>query len=218
MPAPCAVLRLGPSIEAGLAGQVSGWPQWRQGAGRSGCQVPRNRSRASAARGDRSVLALPQTSAVPAFDRLAGGQHCYAFRPFFTTSTVENRLSFALDNTRLYRELSSQKLLLESILDTMAEAVYVAEPAGRLMLVNRAFTQLIGAKTKEEAWRSRAEFASLLNPRYEDGKPIPWEELPMSRALRGETFTDVVVLIPPFREKRDHYKAALSTSPYQSSS
>ena len=97
MPAPCAVLRLGPSVEAGLAGQLPGCPEWRQSAGRSGRHVPSHRSRASAAHGDWSGLALPQPSAVPTLARQHGGQRCCALNRTADSSTVEYRLSPPVD-------------------------------------------------------------------------------------------------------------------------
>ncbi|MBI4321053.1 MAG: PAS domain S-box protein [Chloroflexi bacterium] len=101
--------------------------------------------------------------------------------------------------------LDSHSSLLETILDTMSESVYVADPSGNLLVVNRSFASLIGARSKEEASRSLAEYRRLLKPRRPDGAPMPPEEMPMSRALRGESFTNAVVLITPFGGRGDRY-------------
>ena len=93
MPAPCAVLRLGPSVEAGLPGKLPGLIEWRKCAGRSGRDAPNHRGRASAARSGQSALALPQPLAVPASGRQHDGQLRCAFRQLSRSSTVENRLS-----------------------------------------------------------------------------------------------------------------------------
>ncbi len=120
-------------------------------------------------------------------------------------SLVADRLATAIDNIRLYRELCSQRSLLESILDTMSEAVYVADPQSNLLSVNRAFAQTIGANSKEEVVGSIAKYTHLVNPRREDGRAMPDEELPMERALKGETFNNAVMVITPLAEKHNRY-------------
>ncbi len=120
-------------------------------------------------------------------------------------SIVADRLALAIDNIRLYQQLYKQKSLLESILDTMSEALYVVDPAGDLVLFNRSFGNLIGATTNETSTRSLAELKNLLNPRYEDGTPIPLDDLPMSRVLRGETVARSVSLLTPVGNGGDRY-------------
>lgn len=63
---------------------------------------------------------------------------------------VADRLAFGLDNVRLYRELGKQKSLLESILDSMSEAVYVADRKGSFIVVNSAVAAQCGTLGKEE--------------------------------------------------------------------
>ncbi|MBI2863589.1 MAG: GAF domain-containing protein [Chloroflexi bacterium] len=120
-------------------------------------------------------------------------------------SLVADRLATKMDNIRLYHELDEQTSRLETILDTMAEAVNVADPTGSLVLTNSAYLRLAGACGREDVACSVNKCGRLLNSRKEDGRAMSAEELPMNRSLRGETFTNAVVLIAPIGEPGDRY-------------
>ncbi|MBI2952917.1 MAG: PAS domain S-box protein [Chloroflexi bacterium] len=108
---------------------------------------------------------------------------------------VADRLAVGLDNIRLYRELGKQKSLLESILRNMSECVYVADPKGNFILVNPAVLTRFGLPGNEGEPKSVTDFHRLLKPRHEDGRPFSLEDMPIMRAIRGETFTNAVMRI-----------------------
>ncbi len=83
---------------------------------------------------------------------------------------------------------------LETILDTMTEAVYVADPEGRLRRLNQAFARLVGLADKGQAGGSFAELMGQLHPENEVEAPVP-DDLPMARALKGESFTNHMIRI-----------------------
>lgn len=87
---------------------------------------------------------------------------------------------------------------LRTVLDQMDAGVILIEPNGSLSLFNRAAERIHGA------WRGEIERlmrAGTHPPLRADGKtPLPPEEDPAFRALRGETVRDVLIrLRTPFR-------------------
>ena len=78
----------------------------------------------------------------------------------------------------------------EAILGSLTEGLAIAAPDGAVTSMNPAALRLHGMSSVEEARRSLADYLSLFEVSYLDGRPMPVEEWPMTRALRGETFTD----------------------------
>jgi PAS domain S-box-containing protein len=88
-------------------------------------------------------------------------------------------------------KLQDQTLLFQSILDQLADAVVVADRAGRLIVFNQAARTLHGLGPTEAVpgdWANRLE---LCLPDQTD--PGQSYELPLARAMRGESFdtTDI---------------------------
>ncbi|HEY0947635.1 MAG TPA: ATP-binding protein, partial [Opitutaceae bacterium] len=81
-------------------------------------------------------------------------------------------------------ELQQQTDILQSILDSMGEGVAVADELGQLLLVNPAAEKLLGPglmKESPDAWAAR--HGLYLADR---ATPYPPEDLPLTRALRGQ--------------------------------
>ena len=89
------------------------------------------------------------------------------------------------------QELQRQSGILRSILDSMADGVIVADQDGHFLLWNPAAERIIGIGQQDvppEKWSSVYGCFEI------DGKtPYPSEELPLARAIRGES-TDGTVL------------------------
>jgi len=75
---------------------------------------------------------------------------------------------------------------LNTILETMTDAVLVADRSG-LTLVNNAGLRLLGASTMDEATGVLTERPALSRLRFMDGAPLTNETTPLARALSGET-------------------------------
>lgn len=71
--------------------------------------------------------------------------------------------------------------LLRQVVDVLPVAVVVYSVSGRVLLANRARTAMIGDPATIGDAIARSQ------PRHEDGTPIPDDEVPGVRALRGET-------------------------------
>lgn len=91
--------------------------------------------------------------------------------------------------TQLERQHALQGLILEHI----ADGVVVADPDGRFLLWNAKAAQIVGSGPKAvppEAWPGH--FGIF---RDEGGEPVPPAELPLVRAMRGETIDNVELFL-----------------------
>ncbi|HEX8432558.1 MAG TPA: PAS domain-containing protein, partial [Longimicrobium sp.] len=91
------------------------------------------------------------------------------------------------ERLRLHREAERQRAFLDTVMRQMPNGVAIAEaPHGRIILHNPVADRIFGQPlTAGEV----AEYAAhgLLR---DDGTPLPADEYPLARALRGETLTD----------------------------
>ncbi len=86
-----------------------------------------------------------------------------------------------------------QTRILQSILDSMSDGVAMAEADGRFLHLNPAARQILGLGADEplpDDWAARYR---VYLP--DAATPLPPEQLPMARALRGETADAVEVFI-----------------------
>lgn len=128
--------------------------------------------------------------------------------------------SIAADKTDIRRiaaeaELKKRKLLLEAILNSLAEGVIVADTKGAFLSSNSAATALTGIEAKDQAPETWAQEWGWYMP---DGiTPFQVMNLPLVRAMRGESVEGMEVFI------RNKFKpsggmVSLSASPLKSDS
>jgi len=89
---------------------------------------------------------------------------------------------------------------LDAIISSIADGITVYDTEGRTIRVNPAGERMMGY-TPEELALPIEELAKLLRLEKADGKPFRWDELPVARALRGETVSGVTMVVrrPPDR-------------------
>lgn len=80
---------------------------------------------------------------------------------------------------------------LHAAMASMTDTLFVSDAAGRLVDCNDAFASFHKFKSKEACLRTLAENPALLEVFTTDGEPVPPGGLPVVRALRGETATNV---------------------------
>lgn len=124
----------------------------------------------------------------------ADGQHLGALGVFdrqprvLTTSARESLVDLAalvvdaLETRLIAIELNRGQQRTSAILDALAEGVIVSDPDGVYTVVNEAARRLIGLVDRG-AIRSLREASALLT---EAGAPLPVDETPLARALRGD--------------------------------
>jgi PAS domain S-box-containing protein len=91
--------------------------------------------------------------------------------------------------------LETQTLMLQSVLDSMSEGLVVADEQGKFLIWNRAAERIVGygpAELPPEEWSEH--YGNYLP----DGvTPLPTEQLPLVRAIHGETSTIEIFLRNP---------------------
>ncbi len=96
---------------------------------------------------------------------------------------LADRITAALTNALLHAQMAAERQRLAAVIEQLPEGVLIAAaPDGRLILSNRAADELLGRAPDAPA-------ATLRDVRIltADGQPVPDGELPLTRALRGET-------------------------------
>lgn len=180
-----------------------------------------------------AVVAVPVATRQTAY----GALFSLASRPLSLTEDdlkfallIADRLGSALDSSALYRQqleakARAQELAdlaqahateLETILDTMSEAVYVTDAGLRVVRMNRAFAGLVGLGDSESRNESFRALMDRLQPQTESDDPAE-KELPMIRALGGASFTNHVIRITPIGSGRDRF-LSISGAPIRDSS
>ena len=98
------------------------------------------------------------------------------------------------ERERLLDEVQRRAAELEATMGAIAEGLIVNRPDGQILRMNRAAEVTLGL-AEEEMAKPYAERIRLYDPRDAQGKPIPPEEFPVARALRGETLRGELVSI-----------------------
>ncbi|MDI3340004.1 MAG: PAS domain-containing protein [Sphaerobacter sp.] len=115
------------------------------------------------------------------------------------TGRVEAVIALVVETTEQVRDrrrieelagtAAQQATALSAIIESMAEGVFVSDGTGQIVLVNEVGARLFG-QTVEQVLQPLERHAQTLDVRYPDGRPIPPDEQPLARGLRGETQAD----------------------------
>ena len=119
---------------------------------------------------------------------------------FRAVDTIAGLFGVAIDHANLYessqkarQEAEQARSELSTVLENQAEGVMVADGTGRVLLMNRAGRKLFGLP-----WEADLSSLDGLRPRGNrrraDGSPLPFEEWPINRILRGERLVEEEVI------------------------
>ena len=100
------------------------------------------------------------------------------------------------ETTQPAAEAHRQAAELESIMRSMAAGVMIFAPDGRVLRMNDAAASILRLSPEERTLPPEQIWA-MLRAERPDGTPLPYEEAPSSRALRGEEALNVTVLMHP---------------------
>jgi two-component system phosphate regulon sensor histidine kinase PhoR len=102
---------------------------------------------------------------------------------------LSNQIGFAIANVRLYEDSYLERHKLNTVINSIAEGVVLCDSQGRLVLANETAMALLSLEAVpfEQHVSEMVDFYSI---RDMDNNPLPIEQLPMARALAGETFQD----------------------------
>ena len=84
---------------------------------------------------------------------------------------------------------------LRAVLDSIDDGVVVADPGGHLLAINPAALAIHGFESLDQVDRRLPEFEDNFEVSDLGGRPVPIAAWPMSRALRGERFTNYEVRV-----------------------
>lgn len=84
-------------------------------------------------------------------------------------------------------QLSRNEAQLRTIVEHLSEGLAVADLDGHLLHFNRAALDMHGFGGIEESRRHLSEFGEIFELATMDGTPLPIEQWPLARVLRGET-------------------------------
>jgi PAS domain S-box-containing protein len=106
---------------------------------------------------------------------------------------VAGHAGAALLGAMLHARVESERARLAAVIDTLPEGVIIAAaPDGRLTVGNPAAIALLGRPVSGE---TQEEWVPEYRLTTAEGEPYPTEDLPLSRALRGETVRGLEVWV-----------------------
>ncbi|MFY9221165.1 MAG: response regulator [Blastocatellia bacterium] len=133
-------------------------------------------------------------------DAMKIGASDYLIKNELTAHILERAIRYALERARRLlalkqrdKQIQDQSRILESILHCIADGVLVADTNGKFLLFNPAAEYLIGkdfSPAKTEEWTGH--FGCFLADKI---TPYPSNELPLVKAIRGESVDNVEVFI-----------------------
>ncbi|WP_157758553.1 ATP-binding protein [Cystobacter fuscus] len=107
--------------------------------------------------------------------------------------TLAERQRQEKERQRLLAQVRQRSAELHAILEGMVDAVVVTDALGVITLANRAALKLFG-QAMHEGSRLDSVYPHH-RPRGLDGRALPFDEVPMNRALRGEQVGDTEFII-----------------------
>jgi serine phosphatase RsbU (regulator of sigma subunit)/PAS domain-containing protein len=140
------------------------------------------------------LVARGRTIGVLSFMRF-GGSRPYDQGDAELAGELAARAALALDNARLFAELSRAERQLEAVLANLAAAVTVQAPDGRVIYLNQVAAEMLGCSSPDEVLatpmhRILDRFVIL----DERGEPFDFAGLPGRQALAGHDSPTPVVL------------------------
>jgi len=92
----------------------------------------------------------------------------------------------------LAQMMAERSARLDSILGSMTDGLWVFDATAHVVDVNQSALTMFGLGSRMEAIEN-ASFANFVI-RYPDGRPVPADDLPQARALRGQTVPDYLAM------------------------
>lgn len=118
--------------------------------------------------------------------------HAYLLKPYHDRE-LRAAVEVALQRHSLEQEVSQQRSLLAGVLSGMSDAVAAADIAGRIVLANEARFRAFGEGLGGDGDRTPSSTHEVFLP--DCVTPFPNEQLPIYRALTGESVRDVELFV-----------------------
>ena len=126
---------------------------------------------------------------------------------------VAASLVYVMESRRKQQRLGQERLIeLSTLLESMPESVFIFDPAGRLIEVNSAAVAFSGMPRADLLNFPVAQLARHLAAQSDEGRPVDFASLAVTRALRGEAIlNERRIFLPPPEHNR--VEAVVSASP-----
>ena len=106
-------------------------------------------------------------------------------------SEAEAEALLAAEREKAAEALFEGRAKLEAALASMTDAVFISDVQGRFINFNDAFATYYRFKDKDECFTTLAEYPNVLDVLSPDGTPAPLDTWALTRALRGETASNI---------------------------
>jgi PAS domain S-box-containing protein len=114
--------------------------------------------------------------------------HAFSPEKLSTLEILASQAAISIEHARLYADLSAEEEKLRAILEGMADGLMVCDNHGDITLINDAAIHIFGFPSRDAVTpSSRVQVVNQLDVRDAQGQRLSHEDLPLSRALRGET-------------------------------
>ncbi|MDQ6785330.1 MAG: response regulator [Acidobacteriota bacterium] len=128
-------------------------------------------------------------------EAMKAGAADYLLKGRIEGSLLERSIRYALERRRAEDALEEERKFLDAVLDSMTDGLVACNAAGELTLFNRAaqeFHGLVAEPLAPEEWSKHYDLYQA------DGKTLlSKEQIPLFRALQGETVLNVEMVIAP---------------------
>jgi len=103
---------------------------------------------------------------------------------FFAASPVAPPVASMRETSLRMAQKPIELILARNFLTSLSTPAFLVDERGALVFYNEAAGALLGISFEEQAHMSADEWSHAVGPFAGDGKPIPIEELPTTKALR----------------------------------
>jgi PAS domain S-box-containing protein len=79
---------------------------------------------------------------------------------------------------------------IEAVFQSVSDGIVVCDMAGNFIFANEAEARIVGYASARELERDLGYFAEVFELSHPDGRPLPFEEWPISKVLRGESVSN----------------------------
>ena len=91
---------------------------------------------------------------------------------------------------------------MEAVMNSLTEGIIIINLQRQIVYTNPAGLEIIGFRTSDEALRSIAVYQARFLLKDLSARPLPTNDWPLIRALRGETFLDLELIVDDLKQER----------------
>ncbi|MCS6318741.1 MAG: PAS domain S-box protein [Nitrospira sp.] len=124
---------------------------------------------------------------------IQAGAQDYLVKGQVTAALLSRALTYAVERKRLMEQFRANTNFLQSVLDNMAEGVVMANHRGEFQVWNQAAERILGSGPTDVGIDKWSEHYALFLP--DKITPYPAEDLPLAKAIRGESVTDTLLAL-----------------------